>query len=208
MPGYTVYEYIRDHLGYRIELQSAMYPAVVMATPKISSAGAVESSAEVTFNVTIDLKNYGFSIPHNERPLSLVLLRPSSAIASPIVLQTIVADVDPRLWQPRVIGDPFSAVATHRFTATVQGTVPLPGAPPMHEYAPGQMITNVSVSEYDLGLYLPDMREPLQGKANYAIRVANKNVPWLVWGNDSRQPEGGVNVLGRVQVMAAYRAQA
>jgi hypothetical protein len=208
MPGYTVYEYIRDHLGYRIELQSAMYPAVVKATPKISSAGAVESSAEVTFNVTIDLKNYGFSIPHNERPLSLVLLRPSSAIASPIVLQTIVADVDPRLWQPRVIGDPFSAVATHRFTATVQGTVPLPGAPPMHEYAPGQMITNVSVSEYDLGLYLPDMREPLQGKANYAIRVANENVPWLVWGNDSRQPEGGVNVLGRVQVMAAYRAQA
>ena len=49
--------------------------------------------------------------------------------------------------------------------------------------------------------YLPEMREPLQGKANYAIRVANGDVPWLTWGDRGREPEGGVNVLGQVQLM-------
>lgn len=128
---------------------------------------------------------------------------------SPIILQTIVADVDPRLWQPRVIGDPVSTVALHRFTATVQGRVPvLSMAGPLKDHGPGKMLTNVSVAEYDLGLYLPDMREPLQHKADYAIRVANDNVPWVVWGDASRDPEGGVNVLRQLQIMRVARQQA
>jgi hypothetical protein len=169
-PGYTVYQYIRDHLGYRIELQSAAYPATTTIT----------ADGEVSFNVSIVLKNYGFSIPQNRRQPTLVLLRSAVSDAegdSPIVLEAAVG-VDPRLWQPRAIGDPFSRVVLHDFTATVRGQV-----------APGG---------YGLGLYFPDDRQPLQARADYAIRVANEGVPWAVWGSN----EGGVNVLGRVQLRA------
>jgi hypothetical protein len=176
-PGYTIYAYIRDHLGYRLELQRAAFPAETTI-----------ADGSVSFSVTITLKNLGFSIPHNRRPPSFVLLRSSSGAgatnqsksqASPIVLQTPVVDIDPRSWQPRAIGDPFSRVMLHEFTAAVHGG--------------GK---GLSPGEYKLGLYLPDERQPLQGRADYAIRVANDDVPWATWGKN--HDEGGVNVLGQM----------
>jgi len=176
-PDYTIYAYIRDHLGYRLELQRAAFPAETTI-----------ADGSVSFSVTITLKNLGFSIPHNRRPPSFVLLRSSSGAgatnqsksqASPIVLQTPVVDIDPRSWQPRAIGDPFSRVMLHEFTAAVHGG--------------GK---GLSPGEYKLGLYLPDERQPLQGRADYAIRVANDDVPWATWGKN--HDEGGVNVLGQM----------
>ncbi len=56
----TMFEYIRDHLGYRIALTEARFDETAAAGKKFS--------AEIT------LKNYGFAAPVNDRPLEFVLL--------------------------------------------------------------------------------------------------------------------------------------
>ncbi len=53
----SYYEYIRDHLGYRIVLES-----VEISEPK-----------NETLTATVKLRNYGFSSPVNPRPVQLVL---------------------------------------------------------------------------------------------------------------------------------------
>jgi hypothetical protein len=102
--GVTVYQYIRDHLGYRIELVSL----------------------NVVGNATIiiRLKNYGFSTPVNVRILSVVLIDRNS---SRIVWNATTHDVnggDWRKWQPYAPGDPLRTILTHTFAST--GSVVFP----------------------------------------------------------------------------------
>ncbi|MGS2619370.1 DUF4832 domain-containing protein [Micromonospora sp. LZ34] len=54
----TVYDYLRDHLGYRIQLDQAQFG---------TNAGA-------SLPVKLSLTNVGFSASHTPRPTQLVLL--------------------------------------------------------------------------------------------------------------------------------------
>lgn len=62
----SYYEYIRDHLGYRITLKS------VEVDDKCKAGG--------TINATVNLVNYGFSSPVNPRPVQLVLCGKSNCL--------------------------------------------------------------------------------------------------------------------------------
>ena len=94
---HTVFEYIRDHLGYRIELQSASYSI----TPFIEH--------NITFDAT--LINYGFSAPINLMRASLVFLNKDKT--SDIVWGTPILSCDPRRWQPYQVGDPEYLALLH-----------------------------------------------------------------------------------------------
>ena len=74
----SIFEYIRDHLGYRLELQSSKYPAVIQSGHKLS--------------VTAELRNRGFAAPVNPRPVLLVL------VGNDKVYKVAHSDVDVRKW--------------------------------------------------------------------------------------------------------------
>jgi hypothetical protein len=94
----TVFEYIRDHLGYRLELQRATFPAT--------------AAPGQTLPLRVELTNRGFSAPHNPRPVFMVVVTPDNqVIAQPI------ENADPRLWQPFAPGDAEFAPLTHTLTA-------------------------------------------------------------------------------------------
>jgi hypothetical protein len=76
----TAYEYIRDHLGYRLQLVKA-------AIPKSSTRGQ-------TANFSIDLKNYGFAPLINKRPCYFVLINENNQVFE------FPVDTDPRQWLP------------------------------------------------------------------------------------------------------------
>jgi len=82
----TQFEYLRDHLGYRIELQSAEFPR------QIDRGG--------TLDAEVALINRGFSTFHNARPVYLVLIDDDRCVA-----EIAVTDADPRTWQPFAPGD-------------------------------------------------------------------------------------------------------
>ena len=82
----TFFEYIRDHLGYRIELQQAVFPKSIDNDQKL--------------NVKVDLINRGFSTLINPRPVYLVLINTSGEL---ILKQK--TDANPQTWQPFNPGD-------------------------------------------------------------------------------------------------------
>ncbi|SDL18434.1 DUF4832 domain-containing protein [Siphonobacter aquaeclarae] len=85
----TAFEYIRDHLGYRLELQELTYTA--------------ELPASAMCNWAVTLINRGFSTLHNPRKVYFVLLDTSGNIVA-----TIPADADSGSWQPYNPSDSFS----------------------------------------------------------------------------------------------------
>jgi hypothetical protein len=91
----TQFEYIRDHLGYRLELQQAAFPREVPA------------SGELT--VEAELINRGFSTFHNPRPVYFVLIGEKGVVELP------VPDADPRQWQPYQPGDEEFKPLLHQF---------------------------------------------------------------------------------------------
>lgn len=99
----TQFEYIRDHLGYRIELQEARFPEI--GDPR----GSIP--------VEVRLVNRGFAALTNPRPVYLVLIDPEGSIVGE--WQT---EADPRRWQPYAPGDTSYAPLTY----TVRGRVELP----------------------------------------------------------------------------------
>lgn len=82
----TQFEYIRDHLGYRIELQSARFPRSVVSGEAVP--------------VEVTLLNRGFSVLHNPRPVLLVLLDRAGRLVG-----AWPTDGDARRWQPFAPGD-------------------------------------------------------------------------------------------------------
>jgi len=96
----TVFEYIRDHLGYRLELQAARFPAT--------------ADCETPFNVEIDLINRGFSVPINPRPVNLAL-----ADETGHVVWSQTTGADPHAWQPCAPGDSEYAPLTHTIKASI-----------------------------------------------------------------------------------------
>ncbi len=93
----TVFAYIQDHLGYRLELQSAAFP-------RTAAAGQ-------TIKTEIRLVNRGFSTLHNPRPVFLVLINDANCVA------TFPVDAEPRTWQPYKPGDKKYAPLVHTIKA-------------------------------------------------------------------------------------------
>ncbi len=77
----TIFEYIRDHLGYRLELRRAEYPVRIHSGEK--------------FSVRLGLVNRGFASPINPRPVYLALINNENKVK--VISQ---ADVDVRKWYP------------------------------------------------------------------------------------------------------------
>lgn len=158
----TQFEYVRDHLGYRIELQRAAFTAAPTAR------GVMK--AELT------LFNRGFATMTNPRPVEFVLISPQGNIFT-----LGAANTDVRRWYPHQPGDNTFAPLSH----TIVFEVTLPDT--------------VEPGGYSLGLWLPDAADSLRTRPDYAVRVANGDVPF--WVSDDGQY--GVNVVGAVQVLPA-----
>lgn len=97
----NVFDYIRDHLGYRIELQEMTAPAVLLA----GQANPVE----------ISLINRGFSTLFNEHPVYLVLIDESGKVCHVALTDTNVND-----WQPYEPGDSTCTPLLHTIATDLQ----------------------------------------------------------------------------------------
>lgn len=94
----TQFEYIQDHLGYRIELQKAEFTESVQAGGDIS--------------VEVELINRGFSTIHNPRPVEFILIDRNGKI-----VELGKTKSDPRTWQPYSPEDPNYSPLVHKITA-------------------------------------------------------------------------------------------
>ncbi len=103
----TPFEYIRDHLGYRLELQTATFASEVDRGQPLA--------------VAIDLVNRGFATFINPRPVVLVLIAEDGR-----VVECPVATADPRRWQPYWPGGGGSAPLTHRISGAATTAAELP----------------------------------------------------------------------------------
>lgn len=110
----TQFEYIRDHLGYRFELQWADIPQTAQAGKPM--------------DVAFEIVNRGFSTLFNPRTVYIVLIPQDEEEVYEFSL-----DVDPRCWQPYAPEDTTYAPLHH----TVSGTFQLPETVPPGVYAIG-----------------------------------------------------------------------
>ena len=90
----TVFDYIRDHLGYRIELQEL----------------SVKEG-----NIRLSLINRGFSTLFNEHPVYFVLMDENGNVC-----HTQLTDADVHDWQPYRPEDPECKPLTHTVTAKLE----------------------------------------------------------------------------------------
>ncbi len=102
----TVFEYLRDHLGYRLELTSATYPT--------------RAARGQALPVSIDLVNRGFATLHNPREVVFCLVGPDNRVWE------FPVSVSPRDWQPYAPGDPEYTPLTHTVSTTLQLPADLP----------------------------------------------------------------------------------
>ncbi len=98
----TAYEFIRDHLGYRLYF-------------KPGNETFVQNSNQL--NYAIDIQNYGFSTLHNPREVHVVLLDGDNNVVA-----TDLSSSDPSTWQPYAPGDDNYSTLTH----TISGSLTLP----------------------------------------------------------------------------------
>lgn len=149
------YEYIRDHLGYRLELRSATLPAELVG------------GNDASFSFDAALVNWGFAAPISPRPVQLVVLSDNGTVT-----WRSATLADPRDWQPYQPGDPTFLPLLHR----LHGEVSIPAA---------ALSCGMPSCTFKFGLYLPDMRmdralkEGPAGGAAYCIRLANGDMPWI-----------------------------
>jgi len=156
----TQFEYIRDHLGYRLELQQATFTARVPSGARLK--------------VEIELVNRGFSTLFHERPLEFALIDRHGSVRS-----FAVPDVDIRRWYPHHPGDATFVPLSHTISFQTELS---------KELAPGH---------YSLGLWLPDASQRLRTRSDYAIRVANGDVPFWI----SPRGDYGINLIGAIEVV-------
>lgn len=142
--NHSGYEYLRDHLGYRLELESATWPDVVALN---LASGSTTSTPMMMhpFTFSATLRNWGFAAPVNPRPVYLVVMSPDKRR----ILWRSHSLADPRDWQPYTPGDPFYTPQRHRFGAT---NLTIASAN-VEKYCPGS-----KPCALPLGLYLPDAR--------------------------------------------------
>jgi hypothetical protein len=132
------------------------------------------AKAGAEFRVEIKLVNRGFSTLHNPRPVILVLMDRAGKVA-----ELPVPGADPRQWQPFRPGDAEYKPMVHRINWT------------------GNLPAGVQPGWQQIGLWLPDAAGSLRQDPRYAIRAANRHVPW--W-TDVRG-RYGINALGVIEVV-------
>ena len=154
--GRSGYEYIRDHLGYRLELRSAALPEQL--APDLGGAPA-------SFAFSMALINWGFAAPVSPRPVLLVLLAANDSI----VWRSLLPLADPRDWQPFVPGDPTYLPQLHRLAAQID--------------IPAATLRAAAGTSLRFGLFMPDMRMSAAvaagRSADYCVRLANDGVGWV-----------------------------
>ena len=148
--NHSGFEFVRDHLGYRLELQWADFPHQI-------SRGA-------TLNFSAGLVNWGFAAPVNPRPVLLVLLSPGSAGAIAWRSDSLADVTD---WQPHQPGDPTYSAVEHVLVADEK--LPLT-VPPGEDYRLGILMPDARMEN------LADTEEMA---AAFSIRLANDDVPWV-----------------------------
>ncbi len=169
----SAFDYIRDHLGYRLRLQRADF----------------DPTADDRLSVKLQVANDGFSAPHIPRRAYLVLLDTTGEKVREQVL-----DADWRGWRGLCsTEDQVDGQWATRTTNTscegddevypVEGEVDVAGLP---------------AGTYQLGLWLPDDHPNLRENAKYAVRLANEDVTWSVDADGN--PLDGVNVFAGVHV--------
>lgn len=102
----NVFDYIRDHLGYRIELQQLTIPNKLKTTNN-------------TFHLT--LINRGFSTLFNQHPVYIVILNEKNE-----VVYQHLTDVDVNKWQPHTPSDENCVPLVHTIDADLTLTDSLP----------------------------------------------------------------------------------
>ena len=103
----NVFDYIRDHLGYRIELQEINAPETLVANGKNP--------------VEISLVNRGFSTLFNEHPVYLVLIDSDGQVVQQVLTDACVND-----WQPYRPGDEACTPLVHTIKADLSLSAGLP----------------------------------------------------------------------------------
>jgi hypothetical protein len=98
----TQFEYIRDHLGYRIEIQEANIPDELVWGDSLS--------------LQIKLINRGFAAIMNPRPVIVTLIRWDGTVYE------FLTNANPQLWQPFSPGDQTYTPLVH--TISIQADLP------------------------------------------------------------------------------------
>lgn len=188
----TAYDYIRDHLGYRLELQSTLFDA---------------SFTNVSFTTTVI--NRGFAAPQNKRTIYFVLMNEANQLVT-----YIKSDEDWRNWQPDEFSDgkanannlqfPLTNATYNSMDELIIGGIPLGEHnsewhhSPITTYNPFTYTLSGSFNlnglpegQYKVGILLPDNNEDLAKDGRYAVRFANQ-AQFI--------PCSGVTVLGHVNI--------
>ena len=126
----TVLEYLRDHLGYRLELQSAAYRS------RLAAGGTLE--------LDLDVINRGFAVPINPRTLYVTLQQDNGEFYA------LPTPVDIRRWQPFAPDDPAFTPLRHR--AAIR--IPVPDDLPPGEYGLGLRLPDESQNLCDDGNFM------------------------------------------------------
>jgi len=174
--SFSEFDYIRDHLGYRLSLESASFPISTRNRDSSSDSGT-DSNLQLEFRATI--VNWGFAAPLNPRPVLLVMIDARSRI----VLNYSLPSANANKWFPRSPLDPMRLRLKHVLSATV----PLP--------------PTVTHGHFKLGLWMPDPAPELQNVAAYSIRLANDERDGQWWTAPAISPAAnGINVIGDVSI--------
>lgn len=153
------FEYVRDHLGYRLELQEMQY------TRKMQPGQC--------YPVRVTLINRGFATVFGRYEVRFALIDSCGRVVG-----SCATDADCRAWQPYEPGDPTHTPKVHAINGVLDPAL-LPG--------PGC---------YRLGLWIADASERLRMDPRYAIRCANRGLPWWVSADGSY----GMTILGEVEI--------
>ena len=116
----NMFDYIRDHLGYRIELQSLQLPNYLQAGKEN--------------RLNLNLVNRGFATVFGEHPVYFVLIDDKGKVTE------FLTETNPLDWQPFQPGDILCKPLTH----SVEQVVQLPGSMAAGEYKLGLWIPDGS----------------------------------------------------------------
>ncbi|MCT4664024.1 MAG: DUF4832 domain-containing protein [Flavobacteriales bacterium] len=168
----SAYEYIRDHLGYRLELQKTDF---IFNTDHLM--------------IKTDLINRGFAAPQNKRALYFVILDENDEV----VLST-KTHYDWRNWQPDTFAIPMlnyhnvGVSGIPSLDSLVIGGIPLGDQgtswhhnpintsykPIVYSLKDTFNLAGLPHAYYQLGIVLPDPETSLHDKPKYAVRFANQ----------------------------------
>ena len=146
----SVYDFIRDHLGYRLNLCSSSFEKTGKGV-----------SYEVVFT------NTGFAAVMNPHQVHLVFINDNGKI----VEDHILAEADPKSWQPYCPQSGNHAVLRHALRGTAD--------------------VRLGHGAYVVGLWMPDASESMHGFPAYDIKWADVPLMYI----DGK----AVNIIGRIE---------